>query len=194
MKKRTVALLIAVVVVVTIVIVASTRRRDAEEKSLYDRLGGIYPISAVVDDFSNALIVNPIVGKESANQYLRDWNNNKLDRLPGLKLMRTIWLASIAGGPFRFSATKPGKCPFSLENAHKEFQISPAEFDAVAEELAKALDRHGVGAQEKKEVLAAFSAHKLDIVRGYEMANHLPLGSIRCPFLSQLRQRLARKA
>jgi hemoglobin len=34
-------------------------------KSLYDRLGGVFAISAVVDHFSDALIENPIVGKTS---------------------------------------------------------------------------------------------------------------------------------
>ena len=37
-----------------------------EEKSLYDRLGGIFAIAAVVDHFSDALIKNPIVGQQSA--------------------------------------------------------------------------------------------------------------------------------
>lgn len=195
-KKRTVALVVGLIVVLTIVIVAHVRARKSEEKSLYDRLGGIYPIAAVVNDFSDALIVNPVVGKESKNQYLNDWSNNKLVRLPGLKLMRTIWLASLAGGPFKFSPTKPGKCPFSLENAHMGFQISPEEFDAVAAELGRSLDKFKVGAKEKAEVLAVFSAHKPDVVRGYDMANHLPFSAsaIKCPFLSKLRLRFSQKA
>jgi hemoglobin len=62
----------------------------SKEKTLYDRLGGIFPIAAVVNDFSDALIVNPIVGIDSPNPFLRDWSRNKLDRLPGLKFMRTF--------------------------------------------------------------------------------------------------------
>lgn len=137
------------------------------EPSLYDRLGGVFAISAVVDDFSNALINNPIVGRHSKNPYLSDWHTNKLDRLPGLKFMRTLWLCAVAGGPFEYTPVRPGKCPFSLENAHKELQISPQEFDAVAAELAKSLDKFNVPFREKNEVLAAFAAHKPDVNQGY---------------------------
>ncbi len=37
------------------------------ESSLYDRLGGIFAIAAVVDHFSDAVVKNPIVGRGSAN-------------------------------------------------------------------------------------------------------------------------------
>ena len=40
--------------------------------SLYDRLGGVFAIAAVVDYFSDALIKNPIVGQQSQNPRLRD--------------------------------------------------------------------------------------------------------------------------
>ena len=85
-----------------------------DNKSLYDRLGGVFAIAAVVNYFSDSLIDNPTVGRGSKNPALRDWHTNKLDRLPGLKFMRTLWLCSLAGGPFKYSPTAPGKCPFSL--------------------------------------------------------------------------------
>jgi hypothetical protein len=37
------------------------------EKSLYERLGGVFAIAAVVDHFSDALVENPIVGQKSQN-------------------------------------------------------------------------------------------------------------------------------
>ena len=33
------------------------------EKSLYDRLGGVFAIAAVVDHFSDAVVKNPMVGR-----------------------------------------------------------------------------------------------------------------------------------
>lgn len=149
-------------------------------KSLYDRLGGVFPIAAVVNNFSDALIDNPIVGRDSQNSYLRDWHRNKLDRLPGLKFMRTLWLCAVAGGPFKFTPTVPGKCPFSLENAHKKFRISPEEFDAVAEELSKSLDHFAVPPKEKNEVLAAFAAHKPEINLGYDLSVGEQPPTIKC--------------
>ena len=47
-----------------------------QEKSLYDRLGGAFAIAAVVNHFSDALIENPIVGRQSQNPQLRDWHSN----------------------------------------------------------------------------------------------------------------------
>jgi hemoglobin len=82
------------------------------EPSLYDRLGGVFAIAAVVDHFSDALIQNPIVGQGSKNPELREWHTDKLDRLPGLKFMRTLWVCNVAGGPFTFTATKPEAPPW----------------------------------------------------------------------------------
>jgi len=136
------------------------------EKSLYERLGGVFAIAKVVDHFSDALIKNPIVGKDSKNPNLRNWHRNNLDRLPGLKFMRTLWVCEKSGGPFKFTATKPGATPLGLENAHREFKISSAEFDEVAAELGRTLDFAKVPAKEKGEVLAAFAAHKAEVTTG----------------------------
>ncbi len=113
------------------------------EPSLYERLGGVFAIAAVVDHFSDAVVQNPIVGQASKNPELREWHTNKLDRLPGLKFMRTLWLCNVAGGPFSFTATKPGSTPLGLEEAHRELRISPEEFDEVAAELGRTLDHFG---------------------------------------------------
>ena len=134
--------------------------------TLYDRLGGVFPIAAVVDHFSDAVIANPLVGKDSPNPALRDWSRNQLDRLPGLKWMRTLWVCAAAGGPQTYVATRPGAEPMGLENAHMRLHITPDEFDAVAGELANSLDHFGVPEREKNEVLGAFAAHKNEVTEG----------------------------
>ncbi|MDP9269438.1 MAG: group 1 truncated hemoglobin, partial [Chloroflexota bacterium] len=96
------------------------------ESSLYERLGGAFAIAAVIDHFSDAVVQNPIVGQRSENPALREWHTNNLGRLPGLKFMRTLWVCNVAGGPFQFSATRPGSTPLGLEEAHRELKISPA--------------------------------------------------------------------
>ena len=137
------------------------------ESSLYERLGGAFAIAAVVDHFSEAVVKNPIVGKESENPALREWHTNNLGRLPGLKFMRTLWVCNVAGGPQQYAATKPGSTPLGLEEAHHDLKISPAEFDEVAAELGRTLDSFKVPEQEKGEVLAAFAAHKDEVTEGY---------------------------
>jgi hemoglobin len=137
-----------------------------QEKSLYDRLGGAFAIAAVIDMFSDALIENPTVGQRSKNPALAEWHRKQLDRLPGLKFMRALWLCEVSGGPFKFTATRPGSTHLGLEEAHRELQISPEEFDEVAAELGRTLDAAKVPEKEKGEVLAAFAAHKGEVTEG----------------------------
>ena len=137
------------------------------ETSLYERLGGAFAIAAVVDHFSNALVHNPIVGQESENPALREWHTNNLGRLPGLKFMRTLWVCNVAGGPFQYTATKPGSTTVGLEVAHRDLKISPAQFDEVAAELGRTLAHFKVPQPETDEVLAAFAAHKGEVTEGY---------------------------
>jgi len=142
------------------------------EQSLYDRLGGVFAIAAVIDHFSDAVVKNAIAGQGSDNPRLREWHTQKLARLPGLKFMRTLWVCNIAGGPFEYVGTRPGREPVSLEEAHRDLEISPDEFDAVAGELARSLDFFKVPEREKGEVLAAFAAHKNEVTEGAKAASH----------------------
>ena len=163
-------------------VLAGTNRADAQgkqapeakhttpEKSLYERLGGVFAIAAVVDHFSDAVVKNPIVGQKSKNPQLQEWHTKNLGRLPGLKFMRTLWVCSASGGPFQYTATKPGTTPLGLEAAHRDLRISPAEFDEVAAELGRTLDFVKVPKREKAEVLAAFAAHKDEVTAGYVKA------------------------
>jgi hemoglobin len=136
------------------------------EKSLYERLGGVFAIAAVVDHFSDAVVKNAVAGRGSDNPALREWHTQKLARLPGLKFMRTLWVCRVAGGPFDYVGTKPGRDAVSLEEAHRDLEISPGEFDAVAAELARSLAFFKVPERETGEVLAAFAAHKGEVTEG----------------------------
>jgi hemoglobin len=137
------------------------------EASLYERLGGSFPIAAVVDHFSDAVVRNPITGQGSKDPKLDEWSTNELGRLPGLKFMRTLWVCNIAGGPQGYGATKPGSADLGLEEAHRALEISPAIFDELVAELGRSLDHFNVPEKEKGEVLAAFAAHKGEVTEGY---------------------------
>jgi hemoglobin len=170
--RRSVAAGLALTAVPGAVLAAAHRahaqaKQTSPEKSLYERLGGVFAIAAVVDHFSDAVVKNPIVGQESKNPQLREWHTKNLGRLPGLKFMRTLWVCNVSGGPFQYTATKPGTTPLGLEEAHRNLRISPAEFDEVAAELGRTLDFAKVPKREKSEVLAAFAAHKDEVTAGY---------------------------
>jgi hemoglobin len=140
------------------------------EATLYDRLGGAFAIAAVVDQFSDALIHNPIVGQQSKNPQLREWHTSSLARLPGLKFERTLWVCAVAGGPFTYAGTRPGSTALGLEEAHRQLRISPEEFDEVAAELKRTLDKFAIPAAEQELVLGAFAAHKDEVTEGYRTA------------------------
>lgn len=129
------------------------------DKSLYERLGGIYAIAAVVDHFSDQLLKNPKI--VNANPELKEWHTVEYrERLPGLKFLRTLWSASVAGGPFQYTGEDLGE-------AHARLHITPEVFDEVIKgELAKTLDHFKVPQREKDEVLGAFMAQKDKVTGG----------------------------
>jgi hemoglobin len=132
------------------------------EKSLYERLGGVYAIAAVVDHFSDQLLKNAKV--LSANPELKKWHTEKYPgRLPGLKFLRTLWVCAVAGGPFQYTAK-------TLSDAHFELHITPEVFDEVSAELGRTLDHFKVPKSEKEEALAAFNAQRPDVTAGSKSA------------------------
>jgi hemoglobin len=125
------------------------------EQSLYDRVGGIFAISAVVNRFSDAIITNP---KLNVNPALKAWNETEAEtRLPGLKVMRTVWIAALTGGPFVYTG-------LPLRDAHTRFHLTSEEFDEVGAEIVRALDFYGVPEQEKQQLVDAYMLSKTDVV------------------------------
>ncbi len=143
---------------------------EQAEQTLYERLGGVFTIAALVDQFSDAIIANPKVGKLSPNPQLRAWSNDQPERLAGLKFMRTLWVCKVSGGPFEYVGTRPGATAVGLEEAHRDLKISPDEFDEVAAELERSLNLFGVPQADKDLVLGAFAAHKDEVTEGYRTA------------------------
>lgn len=145
-------------------------KRPGPGTTLFVRLGGIFAIAAVVDYFSDEIIKDPVAGAQSSNPALREWHTKQLDRLPGLKFMRTLWVANVSGGAFQYTPTRPGSTNLGLEEAHRNLKITPKEFDAVAAVLSRSLDHFAVPQTEKSEVLAAFAAHKGEVTKGSRVA------------------------
>ena len=118
----------------------------APQKSLYDRLGGETAITAVVDEF----VAN--VGADTRiNKYFANAN---LDRLKG-HLVNQIGQAS--GGPQQYTGR-------DMKTAHAGMGIDEPAFNALVEDLVKALDKFSVPEHEKNELLAILGPMKADIV------------------------------
>ena len=162
-------IVIALVVLLVILVFWEYRRHAAKKKmaSLYARLGGAFAIAGVVDYFSDEILKSPLVGVNSPNPQLREWSRKQAaSRLPGLKFMRSLWVCDVAGGPMQFHSTehRSGRNRLDLSVAHKHLRITSQEFDEVAGILARSLDHFNVPAAEKNAVLAAFAAHKGEVV------------------------------
>ena len=128
------------------------------EPTLYERVGGIYAIAAVVDHFSDQLLKNSKVVESS--EALRTWHTETYPgRLPGLKFLRTLWVAALAGGPYQYTARE-------LRDAHFDLKIPPGGFDEVEAELGRTLDHFGVPDREKGELLAAFHGWRDEVTAG----------------------------
>lgn len=120
-------------------------------KTLYERLGGISAISAVVDQFlGNVVADNTINARFAATvadpfrtQLLR---NNLIDQI-----------CAGSGGPCQYK----GK---TMLESHKGMNITEAEFNALVGDLVAALDKFAVPQTEKDELLAILGPMKTDIV------------------------------
>ena len=116
------------------------------QQSLYDRLGGKPAITAVIDQFvANVAGDNRINGRFATTDIPRLKNN----------LVDQVCMAS--GGP----CTYKGR---DMKTTHTGMKISNGDFDALVEDLVKALDTFKVPAREKGELLALLSPMRKDIV------------------------------
>ena len=130
----------------------------AQEKSLYDRLGGESAISAVVDEFAKNVLADARVNQKFAKS-----NAERL--VTNLK----TFVCSATGGPCKYEGE-------SMKEAHHHMGVTEGEFNAVVEDLVKALDKFNVPAKEKNELLGALGPLKPQIVEvnGTATATKLP--------------------
>jgi hemoglobin len=122
--------------------------------SLYERLGGVYAIAAVVDDFIDRLMDDP---RLNANPKV-DEAHHRVARA-GFKYLVTEQVCWAAGGPQRYTGR-------SMRDSHAELGITAGEWDAFLDDLRQTFDRFGVPAAERSELLAIVESTKADIVIG----------------------------
>ena len=126
----------------------------AAAPSLYDRLGGLYPVSAVVDDFTERVYVNATL---NANPAIANARNAM--RKPGLKVHVATLVCQVTGGPCKYV----GK---GMKESHSTFHISEKEWDAALLDFRASLDRFKVPAAEQRELVAIVESTRAEIVVG----------------------------
>ncbi len=120
--------------------------------SLYDRLGGVYSIAVVVDDFIDRIMVDP---RLNANPLVDEAHHRVSPQ--GFKYLVTEMLCWAAGGPQQYSGR-------SMADSHRHLKITGEEWIAFMEDLQTTLDKFSVPAAEQEEVKALIEGTYGDIV------------------------------
>jgi hemoglobin len=125
---------------------------ETKKPSLYERLGGIYAIAAVVDTFIDRIMVAPEL---NANPLVDEAHH----RVPkaGFKYLVTEMVGQATGGPQRYT----GK---TMAESHKHLNISPSEWVVFAGIFKAVLDEYKVPEAEQAELFAIVGTTRGDIV------------------------------
>src|SRR5262245_5267657 len=129
----------------------------AQEKSLYDRLGGKDAIKAVVDEFVTRVAADARVNKKFAK--------SNIDRV---KFELVEQICSVSGGPCKYTG-------LDMKTAHKNMGVTEGEFNALVEDLVGALDKFNVGEKEKGDLLKILGTTKPQIVEVNSKETGTPL-------------------
>lgn len=124
----------------------------AEKASLYNRLGGVYSIATVVDDFIDRIMVDP---RLNANPLVAEAHH----RVPpaGFKYLVAEMVCWATGGPQEYT----GK---SMADSHSHLKITPKDWEAFLDGFKQMLDRFNVPTQEQSELNAIVDSTRSDIV------------------------------
>lgn len=138
---------------VTLLACAAPRAANAQT-SLYERLGGSYPIAMVVDEFIDRLLVNDTLNANPAIDAARK-------RVPsaGLKYHVTSFVIQATGGPEVYIGR-------GMEEAHAHLDITETEWRAMVAELRAVLYAFHVPEAEQQELIDLVATLKGDIVTG----------------------------
>jgi len=124
------------------------------QPSLYDRLGGIYSIATVVDDFIDRVMTDP---RLNANPAVNEAHH----KVPpaGFKYLVTEMVGMATGGPQTYTGR-------SMADSHRDMNITPKEWEAFMDDFQQTLDKFSVPAAEQAELKAIVNSTYGDIVIG----------------------------
>lgn len=125
---------------------------QAPQKSLYDRLGGVYSIATVVDDFIERLLANRTLNANPAISEAR----SRVAKA-GLKFQVTALVCEVTGGPCKYAGR-------SMKEAHARLNITEGQWQAMVADFRGTLAALKVPQKEQEELLTIVGSTKGDIV------------------------------
>jgi hemoglobin len=144
-------------VVMALLLAAFAVQASAQEKTLFERLGGEGAISAVIDDFVGRVAADARVNGKFAK--------SNIDRV---KFHLKEQVCAATGGPCKYTG-------LDMKTSHKNMAVTEGEFNALVEDLVMTLDKFNVPAMEKGELLTALGGMKDQIVEVKSDATGTPL-------------------
>jgi hemoglobin len=122
------------------------------QPSLYERLGGVYSIAVVVDDFIDRVMTDP---RLNANPAVNEAHH----KVPpaGFKYLVTEMVCWATGGPQKYTGR-------SMADSHRHLNITPEEWDAFMDDFQQTLDKFKVPVAEQGELRAIVESTYGDIV------------------------------
>lgn len=139
---------------VSIMLICTTFAQPAaqDEPTLYERLGGLSHISLFVSDFVDVFIQDPVIMSNPAVK-----ERKTPDTAPYVKFQVTAMVCQVTGGPCQYTG-------LDMKSAHKGLNVSPGEWDRMAEIFAATLEKHRVDEGAAMELLGIMGTTRDDIV------------------------------
>jgi hemoglobin len=122
------------------------------QPTLYERLGGVYSIATVVDDFIDRVMSD---ARLNANPAV-DEAHHKVTPA-GFKYLATEMVCWATGGPQKYTGR-------SMADSHRHLNITPQEWEAFMDDFQQTLDKFKVPAAEQAELRAIVQSTYGDIV------------------------------
>lgn len=127
---------------------------EITKPSLYDRLGGVYSIAAVLDDFIDRVMHNPILNANPAV----DEAHHRVSAA-GFKYYVTEMVCWATGGPQKYTGR-------AMSELHKDLNITEGEWVAFCKDFHDTMAKFNVPEAERNELFAIVESTKGDIVKG----------------------------
>lgn len=134
------------IIVALCITFAVSAAASAQEKTLYERLGGQPAVEAVVKDFAGRVLADERVNKKFAKSNADRLVKNLID-----------FVCAATGGPCEYKG-------LSMKEAHKNMAVTEGEFKALVEDLVATLKKFNVPEKEQNELLGALAGLAKDIV------------------------------
>jgi len=122
------------------------------QPTLYERLGGVYSIATVVDDFIDRVMSDP---RLNANPRVDEAHHRVSPA--GFKYYVTEMVCQATGGPQKYTGR-------TMKDSHQALMITGAEWQAFLDDFQQTMDKFDVPQTEQEELKAIVDSTRADIV------------------------------